>query len=59
MGVPVDAFVQAAAKVNAAVVDLRTMVVFAIVPFNLIKGVIIAVASLVVYRILRPLWERF
>ncbi|HAI51765.1 MAG TPA: ECF transporter S component, partial [Firmicutes bacterium] len=59
MGVPVDAFVQAAAKVNEAVVDLRTMVVFAIVPFNLIKGVIIAVASLVVYRILRPLWERF
>lgn len=59
LGLPVEAFVQAAAKVNAAVVDLRTMVVFAIVPFNLVKGVIIAVASLVVYRVLRPLWDRF
>lgn len=59
MGLSVDAFVQAAAKVNGAVVDLRTMVVFAIVPFNLVKGVIIAVASLVLYRVLRPLWQRF
>ena len=59
MGLPVEAFVEAASKVNAAVVDLRTMVVFAIVPFNLVKGVIIAAASLVLHRLLRPLWKRF
>lgn len=59
MGLPVTAFVDAASKVNGAVVDLRTMVVFAIVPFNIVKGVLIAVASVVVFRILRPLWEKF
>ena len=59
MGLPVEACVEAASKVNAAVVDLRTMVVFAIVPFNLVKGVIIAAASLVLHRLLRPLWKRF
>lgn len=59
MGLPVDAFVSVASQVNAAVVDLRTLVVFAIVPFNLVKGVIIAVAAVLVHRILRPLWEKF
>lgn len=59
LGFPVEAFVEMAAKVNKAVVDLRSMIVFAIIPFNLVKGVIIAVASCTLYRILRPLWERF
>ncbi|MGI6674585.1 MAG: ECF transporter S component [Limnochordia bacterium] len=59
MGLPVDAFVSVASQVNAAVVDLRTLVVFAIVPFNLVKGVIIAVAAVLVHRILRPLWDKF
>ena len=59
LGFPVEAFVEMAAAVNGAVVDLRTMVLFAIVPFNLVKGVIIAVASLTVHRILKPLWNKF
>ena len=59
LGFPVDAFVDMAAAVNSSVVDLRTMVIFAIVPFNLVKGVIIAVASLTMHRILRPLWNKF
>jgi riboflavin transporter FmnP len=59
LGFPVEVFVDTAALVNSAVVDLRTMVIFAIVPFNLIKGVIIAVASLTVHRVLRPLWDKF
>lgn len=59
LGFPVEAFVDMAAAINGAVVDLRTMVMFAIVPFNLVKGVIIAVASLTMHRILRPLWNKF
>ena len=59
LGFPVEAFVDMAAAINGAVVDLRTMVIFAVVPFNIVKGVIIAVASLTMHRILRPLWNKF
>lgn len=57
LGYPVDAFVSMAAKINTAVVDLRTLVLFAIVPFNIIKGIVVAVSGIMLYRVLRPLWK--
>lgn len=57
MGYPVEAFVSMAAKVNSAVVDLRTLVLFAIVPFNLVKGVVVAVSGLGLFKALQPLWK--
>ncbi len=57
LGYPVDAFVNMAAKINSAVVDLRTLVLFAIVPFNLLKGLIVAVSGLGLFKALQPLWK--
>lgn len=58
LGYPVDAFVDLAAKVNSAVVDLRTMVAFAIVPFNLLKGLVISVCSFALFKALQPVFKR-
>ncbi len=57
LGYPVDAFVKMAAKINSSVVDLRTLVLFAIVPFNLLKGVVVAISGLGLFKALQPLWK--
>ncbi|NLJ79664.1 MAG: ECF transporter S component [Firmicutes bacterium] len=57
LGYPVDAFVTMAGKINSAVVDLRTLIVFAIVPFNIIKGIIVAASGFGLFKALRPLWK--
>lgn len=57
LGYPVEAFVGMAAKINSNVVDLRTLVLFAIVPFNLVKGVVVAISGLGLFKILQPLWK--
>ena len=42
-GAPIEAFVEIANKVNGSVVDLKTLVLFAIAPFNVVKAVVVAV----------------
>lgn len=42
-GAPVEAFVEIANKINGAVVDLKTLVFFAIAPFNVIKAIIVSI----------------
>ncbi len=58
LGLPIEGFVEAAAKINSAVVDLRTLVLFAVVPFNLVKGVVVTVSSLALYKALQPLFKK-
>lgn len=42
-GAPIEAFVEIANKVNSSVVDLKTLVFFAIAPFNVIKAIVVSV----------------
>lgn len=49
-GQPLDAFVQMGNVLNPAIVDLKTLIAFAVVPFNLLKGVIISVLTFLLYR---------
>ena len=55
MGIEVDAVVRMVAAVNPAIVDLRTFIVFATIPFNLIKIAANAVIGFELYRRLSPL----
>lgn len=41
-GAPIEAFVEIANKVNGAVVDLKTLIFFAVAPFNVVKAVVVA-----------------
>ena len=42
-GAPIEAFVEIANKVNGSVVDLKTLIFFAIAPFNVVKAVVVSV----------------
>jgi riboflavin transporter FmnP len=52
---PLEAIVTMGRVANPLIVDLKTFIVFAIVPFNLIKGSIISLITLLVYKKLSPI----
>ncbi len=49
-GQPLEAFVQMGNVLNPAIVDVKTLVLYAVAPFNLFKGVLISALSFVIYR---------
>ncbi len=58
-GRTVQDFVVIAGNINKAVVDLRTLVLFAIVPFNVLKAVILLVVGYLMYKPLKFLFNKF
>ena len=49
-GMPIEAIVGMASKINPLITDLKTMIVMAVAPFNLLKGVVCSVISLILYK---------
>ena len=49
-GQPLEAFVQMGNVLNPAIVDLKTFILFAVAPFNLLKGIIISALTFMIYR---------
>lgn len=48
-GQPLEFFIEMGHVINPAIVDLKTFVLFAVAPFNLLKGVIISVLTVLLY----------
>ena len=58
-GLPLEAIIGMGTKLNASITDLKTLVLFAVVPFNLLKGVLDSVLSFLLYkRVERLLFRR-
>lgn len=55
LGVEQSAFVGMAQKVNPNITDLKTLIILAIAPFNLIKGTLVSILGFVFYKSLKPL----
>ena len=49
-GFPLDAILGMAKEINPLVGNLETMIVFAVAPFNLVKGIICSVINLLLYK---------
>ena len=49
-GMPIDALVAMGTAVNKAITSLSTFVLFAVVPFNLLKGVIVSIVTMLLYK---------
>ena len=52
----IEAIIALAAKVNANVTDLSALIVFAIIPFNLVKGTLNVVLGYIIYKFVKPLF---
>ncbi|MEL7646758.1 MAG: ECF transporter S component [Sedimentibacter sp.] len=57
-GAPVQAFVQMGSALNPAITDLKTFVLYAVVPFNLFKGIVVSSMVLLIYKRISPVLHR-
>ena len=56
-GMPIDAMVGMGTAVNAHITSLTTFVVFAVAPFNLLKGVLVSIIVFVIYKKISPIFK--
>jgi len=49
-GMPLEAIIAIGTEINPDIVSVSTLVLFAVVPFNLLKGVIVSLVTLLLYK---------
>ena len=58
-GMPLDAIINMGSKIHASITDVTTFVLLCVAPLNLIKGVMISMLTLLLYkRVARPLFGK-
>ena len=55
---PLDAIVGMGTQVNSAINSVSTLVLFAVVPFNLLKGVIVSALTFLLYKRISPILHK-
>ena len=56
-GMPIDGLVQMGTAVNSAIDSLTTFVLFAVAPFNLLKGVLVSRIVFLIYKKISPVFK--
>ncbi len=56
-GMPIDALVEMGTAVNPAITSLTTFVMFAVAPFNLLKGILVSVVVFLIYKKISPIFR--
>lgn len=57
-GAPIQAFVDMANALNPAITDLKTFIMYAVVPFNIFKGVVVSAMVILIYKKLSPILHK-
>ncbi|NLK21873.1 MAG: ECF transporter S component [Epulopiscium sp.] len=57
-GMTVDSIVSMGTKINSNITDLKTLILYSIVPFNLLKASVISILSYGTYKALQPLFHK-
>lgn len=55
---PLEAIIEMGNVVNSRIVDVRSLVLYGIVPFNIFKGLLIAGVTMVLYKRISPLLKK-
>ncbi len=56
--VPMEAIMSMSQEANSSITSVTTLVLYAVVPFNLIKGVLISVLTFLLYKRISPLMHK-
>ena len=56
--IPIEGLIEMGTKVNGNITDLFTFVMFAVVPFNLLKGILVSIIVLLIYKKISPIIKR-
>lgn len=54
---PIDALVAMGTAVNHSITSLSTFVIFAVAPFNLLKGVLVSFIVFLIYKKISPIFK--
>ena len=57
-GMPMEAIIGMGTKVNSAINSVSTLVLFAVVPFNLLKGAVVSLLTFLLYKRISPILHR-
>ena len=57
-GMPMEAIIGMGTKINPSITSVTTLVLFAVVPFNLLKGVIDSLLTFLLYKRISPILHR-
>jgi riboflavin transporter FmnP len=57
-GAPIESFIKMGSVINPAIVDLKTLVLYAVAPFNFFKGIVVSAITLLVYKRISPILHR-
>ena len=57
-GMPLDKIIDMSAALNKHVVDLKSLIIYAILPFNLLKGTVVSLLTLILYKRVSPILHR-
>ena len=57
-GIPMETIVSMGTAVNASITDAATLVLFAVVPFNLLKGIVVSALTFVLYKRISPILHK-
>jgi len=55
---PLEKIVEMTAAINSRVVDFKTLILYAVVPFNLLKGTVVSAITILVYKKLSPILKK-
>lgn len=55
---PLDQIIEMTAAINNRVVDYKTLILYAIVPFNLLKGTVVSLITISIYKKLSPILKK-
>ena len=54
-GMPIDAIVGMGSAINGNITNVMTFVILAVAPFNILKGVVVSVITLLIYKHISPI----
>lgn len=55
---PLEAIVEMGTKINASITSVSTLILFAVVPFNLLKGIIVSLLTFFLYKRISPIMHK-
>ena len=57
-GIPMEAIIGMGTKINPSITSVGTLVLFAVVPFNLLKGVVVSALTFLLYKRISPILHK-
>lgn len=57
-GAPIQYFIDIGTAINSSITDLKTFVFYAVVPFNLFKGITVSILTMLIYKRVSPIFKK-